>query len=47
MVIGYALAVVLSFLKIYVYHAYPIYYSEDDMPDMAGEIIDAANFLHL
>lgn len=46
-VTAYAMAIALSFLRIYVFHDYPIFYSEEDIPDMAGDVINAINFLDL
>ncbi len=44
-VIGlYLASIVLSFLKIYVYQAYPIYYSEDEIPGFNEQIQNAINF---
>ncbi len=43
----YALAIVLSFMKIYVFRAYPIYYDAEEIPDFAGEIQTAITEWHL
>lgn len=43
----YALVVVLSAIRIYVHHSYPIFYTEEEIPDMAGELLQAVNFLNL
>ena len=42
----YATTIVLSYLRIYVFHAYPVYYSEDDMPALTSELLNFPNFLH-
>lgn len=36
----YVLAISLSFARIYVFHAYPIFYTEEDIPSLFSEIID-------
>lgn len=44
--ISYLLAVSLSFARIYVYHAYPTFYTEDDKPVLFEELFLIPNFLH-
>ena len=45
-VIGcYVVAVVLSFMRVYIFHAYPIYYSEDDMPGAWDTLTDIPSLL--
>lgn len=43
----YAVSVFLSYARIYVFHAYPIYYSEEDMPSLLGEFFDIPKILNL
>ncbi len=43
----YALVVLATYFRMYVYHAYPIYYTEDEIPDAAGEIWTAISELGL
>ena len=31
-------AIALTYTRVYVLHAYPVYYSEDEMPDMYAQI---------
>lgn len=44
---AYAMTITLSFLRIYVYQDYPIFYTEQEIPDMAGDVINALNFIKL
>lgn len=44
---SYALVVAAIFARIYIYHDYPIFYTEDEIPDMAGEIWAAVTGLGL
>jgi hypothetical protein len=37
--ISYAVVITLSFLRIYVYEAFPIYYQEEDIPDIKGVLL--------
>lgn len=34
----YAVAITLSYLRIYVWEAYPTFYTEEEMPDTSSEI---------
>lgn len=43
----YFLSLLLSFLRIYVFHDYPVYYNADDIPDFEGEIQTAISEFHL
>ena len=43
----YALVVVATYMRIYVYHNYPIFYTEEEIPDMAGELWNAVSELGL
>ncbi len=46
LIIGcYFVAIVLSFMRIYVFHAYPVYSSEDDMPGAWDTITDIPSLL--
>jgi hypothetical protein len=33
----YILAFSLTYIRVYVLHAYPVYYSEEEMPDMISQ----------
>ncbi len=39
----YVISVTLSFARIYVFHAYPIYYSEDEMPGLLDLFTDMSS----
>jgi hypothetical protein len=32
LIVCYAISLIFSYLRIYVFHAYPIYYTEEEMP---------------
>ncbi|KND50396.1 MAG: hypothetical protein AB202_01930 [Parcubacteria bacterium C7867-007] len=44
--ISYTLVVLLSFLRIYVFEAYPIYTDMENMPSLTTELFNVPNFLH-
>lgn len=35
---GYFLALAFTYVRVYVYHAYPIYYSEEQMPSIKEQL---------
>ena len=35
---AYLLAILFTFMRVYVYHAYPIYYSGDEMPNIREQL---------
>ncbi len=47
LVLFYALSVVLSYSRIYVFQAYPVYYSENDMPEVLDLFSDIPSLLLL
>lgn len=40
----YVISIILSFVKIYVFQAYPVYYTEDEIPGISRQIENAINF---
>lgn len=45
--LAYAIVVIAVYARIYTYHAYPIFYTEEEIPDMAGELWGAVTELGL
>jgi len=41
----YVITVLLCFARVYVYHAYPTYYAEEDEPSLLNELLTVPNFL--
>lgn len=44
---AYALTVFLSFLRIYVYKDYPIFYTEEEMPSIEETVVNTFNAFKL
>lgn len=42
----YFISVALSFSRVYVFHAYPIYYTEDEIPSLSEMINDVPSLLN-
>jgi|CXWL01.1.fsa_nt_gi hypothetical protein len=41
----YSLTIFLSYLRIYVYHAYPTYTDPEQIPSLSSELFNFTNFL--
>lgn len=43
---SYILTVALTYVRVYVYHAYPTYSSAEEIPALTSELFNVTNFLH-